>query len=340
MESSLAPRPPAPRSPADGLPAAALSADAPAAAPDPTFLADVLAGLSGDPKSLPCKYFYDETGSRLFTQITGVPEYYPTRTEAAIFAAETPRIARFIGPEAVLIEFGSGNSEKSRLLLDACRKHVGGLAAYVPQDISGPFLEQVAATLRGEYPGLPVLPVAGDFTQPVNLPKLPPHRRRVGFFPGSTIGNFAPPAAAAVLRTFRDAVGPGGGLILGADLAKDAATLEAAYDDAEGVTAAFNRNLLVRINRELDADFPTDRFAHEARWNPRRSRVEMHLVSDEARTVTVAGRRFAFRGGRVRAYGEQPQVHPRGPRRAGGRGRVHRRRRLDRPAGLVRRHGV
>ncbi len=265
--------------------------------PDPTFLADVLAGLSGEPKSLPCKYFYDDAGSRLFEQITALPEYYPTRTEAAIFAAEAERIARFIGPDAVLIEFGSGNSEKSRVLLDACRDAGAPLAAYVPLDISGPFLEGVAATLRTEYPGLPVLPVAGDFTQPVTLPALPPHRRRVGFFPGSTIGNFALPAAAAALRIFRKAIGTGGGLILGADLAKDAATLEAAYDDAAGVTAAFNRNLLVRINRELGADFPTDQFRHEARWDAAGSRVEMHLVTDAPRVVDVAGRRFEFAAG-------------------------------------------
>ncbi|MEM9703480.1 MAG: L-histidine N(alpha)-methyltransferase, partial [Planctomycetota bacterium] len=193
-----------------------------------------------------------------------------------------------------LIEFGSGNSEKSRVLLDACRQHVGGLSAYVPLDISGPFLETVAQTLRQEYPGLTVLPVAGDFTQPVELPALPPHRRRVGFFPGSTIGNFGPGAAAAVLRTFHDAIGVGGGLILGADLIKEAAVLEAAYDDAAGVTAAFNRNLLTRINRELDADFPVDSFQHESRWNARKSRIEMHLVSDAARSVTVAERRFDF----------------------------------------------
>ncbi|MFH5802522.1 L-histidine N(alpha)-methyltransferase [Alienimonas sp. DA493] len=276
-------------------PSAAPASDVPA--PERTFLADVLAGLSGEPKSLPCKYFYDETGSRLFEAITALPEYYPTRTEAAIFQNQAEPIARFVGPEAVLIEFGSGNSEKTRVLLDACRDHVGGLAAYVPQDISGPFLETVAGRLRAEYPDLPVLPVVGDFTQPVPLPELPPHRRRVGFFPGSTIGNFGPGAAAGVLRTFHDAVGPGGGLILGADLIKDAATLEAAYDDAAGVTAEFNRNLLTRINRELGADFPVDRFRHEARWNAKQSRVEMHLVADAALSATVAGRRFDFAAG-------------------------------------------
>ena len=261
------------------------------------FLADVLAGLSGQPKSLPCKYFYDAAGCRLFERITETPEYYPTRTEAAIFRDAAESIARFIGPDAALIEFGSGNSEKSRVLLDACGRFVGGLAAYVPQDISGPFLETVAGRLRDDYPGLPVLPVAGDFTKPVALPELPPHRRRAGFFPGSTIGNFGPGAAAAVLRNFREAVGPGGGLILGADLVKDAATLEAAYDDAAGVTAAFNRNLLARINRELGADFAVDRFRHEARWNAGESRVEMHLVADAPHAATVAGRRFEFAAG-------------------------------------------
>ena len=272
------------------------SADA-SGGPRAAFLADVLAGLSGEPKSLPCKYFYDETGSRLFERITALPEYYPTRTEAAIFRENAGEIARFIGPDAVLIEFGSGNSEKTRVLLDACGQFVGGLAAYVPQDISGPFLETVADRLRDEYPNLTVLPVAGDFTRPVPLPELPDHRRRVGFFPGSTIGNFGPGAAAAALRNFRDAVGPGGGLILGADLIKDAATLEAAYDDAAGVTAAFNRNLLVRINRELGGDFAVDRFRHESRWNAADSRVEMHLVTDTAQTATVSDRRFEFAAG-------------------------------------------
>ena len=279
------------------MPDARSDRSAPPGGPRAAFLADVLAGLSGEPKSLPCKYFYDESGSRLFERITALPEYYPTRTEAAIFRENAGEIARFIGPGAVLVEFGSGNSEKTRTLLDACGRHVGGLAAYVPQDISGPFLESVADRLRGEYPDLTVLPVVGDFTRPVPLPDLPAHRRRVGFFPGSTIGNFGPGVAAAVLRNFRDAVGPGGGLILGADLIKAPATLEAAYDDAAGVTAAFNRNLLVRINRELHGDFAVDRFRHESRWNPSHSRVEMHLVSEQAQTAAVAGRRFEFAAG-------------------------------------------
>ena len=256
---------------------------------DAAMAADALAGLSGTPKSLPCKYFYDERGSELFAQITRLPEYYPTRTEAAIFREHAAAMAAFVGRDAVLVEFGSGNSEKSRVLLDACLSSGNGLAAYVPQDISGPFLEGVAETLRAEYPGLPVLPVTGDFTRPIALPDLPPHAATVGFFPGSTIGNFTPRAAADVLRNFRETLGDGAKLILGVDLVKDAATLEAAYDDAAGVTAAFNRNLLTRLNRDAGADFDVDAFAHESRWNPAENRVEMHLVARSPQTVTVAG---------------------------------------------------
>ena len=256
----------------------------PARETDAAMAADALAGLSGTPKSLPCKYFYDETGSDLFAQITRLPEYYPTRTEAAIFREHAAAMAAFVGPNAVLVEFGSGNSEKTRVLLDACE-----LAAYVPQDISGPFLESVAETLRDEYPGLPVLPVTGDFTRPIRLPDLPPHAATVGFFPGSTIGNFGPDAAADVLRNFRETLGAGAKLILGVDLVKDAATLEAAYDDAAGVTAAFNRNLLARLNRDAGADFDPAAYAHESRWNAAESRVEMHLVAESPQTVTVAG---------------------------------------------------
>ena len=272
--------------PAADPPAASLS---PAPAVDPEMVADAVAGLSGTPKSLPCKYFYDERGSALFAEITRLPEYYPTRTEAAIFRARAGEIAAFLGENSVLVEFGSGNSEKTRVLLDACRDAGAPLAAYVPQDISGPFLAEVAAQLRAEYPGLPVLPVTGDFTKPVALPELPPHAAVAGFFPGSTIGNFGPPAAAAVLRNMRETLGPGCKLILGADLKKDAATLEAAYDDAAGVTAAFDRNLLTRLNRDAGADFDVDAYAHESRWNAAEGRVEMHLVADSPQTVTVGG---------------------------------------------------
>ena len=260
-----------------------------AAPHDAAMAADALAGLSGSPKSLPCKYFYDERGSELFAEITRLPEYYPTRTEAAIFRQHAAAMAEFIGPDAVLVEFGSGNSEKSRVLLDACGRVHGGLAAYVPQDISGPFLEGVAGTLRAEYPGLAVLPVAGDFTKPVRLPELPSHAATAGFFPGSTVGNFTPKAAGELLRNFRATLGGGAKLILGVDLIKDAATLEAAYDDAAGVTAAFNRNLLARLNRDAGADFDPAAYDHEARWNAGESRVEMHLVARAPQTVTVAG---------------------------------------------------
>ena len=261
----------------------------PAGSFDEAMAADALAGLSGDPKTLPCKYFYDERGSELFARITRLPEYYPTRTEAAIFREHAAAMAAFIGRDAALVEFGSGNSEKTRVLLDACRDAGAPLAAYVPQDISGPFLEGVAATLRQEYPGLAVLPVTGDFTRPIALPNLPPHAATVGFFPGSTIGNFEPAAAAEVLRNFKATLGDGAKLLLGVDLIKDAASLEAAYDDAAGVTAAFNRNLLARLNRDAGCDFDAEAYAHESRWNPGKRRVEMHLVARSAQTVTVAG---------------------------------------------------
>lgn len=258
----------------------------------PTPIAEAaLAGLSGRPKGLSPKWFYDARGSDLFEEITRLPEYYPTRTERAILETRLEEIAAHVPPGAVLVELGSGASVKTRLLLDGL-PHLSG---YVPIDISETFLMQTAARLRADYPHLAVTPVVADFMAPITLPDLG-GRPVVGFFPGSTLGNLAPDGAVALLsrlRAWRDH----GALILGVDLVKDAGTLEAAYDDAQGVTAAFNRNLLTRLNREADADFDLSAFRHKAVWNADAQRIEMHLESTRAQSVRVAGARIAFAAG-------------------------------------------
>lgn len=261
------------------------------------FLDDVLRGLAACPPSLPSKYFYDARGSALFDAITALDAYYPTRTEEAIMAAHTDEIAACVGAGGgegtVLIEYGSGSSVKTRRLLDA----LPALAAYVPIDISGEHLAHVAERLRAAYPRLPVLPLAADYTAPFHLPDLPLHRRRVVYFPGSTIGNYEPADARAILAQMARVAGPGGGLLIGADQRKDESVLLRAYDDEEGVTAAFNLNLLARINRELGADFDLSAWRHEARYDAAEGRIEMHLVAERAQTVRVAGRAFSFPAG-------------------------------------------
>jgi dimethylhistidine N-methyltransferase len=255
---------------------------------------EVWAGLAAPRKTLPCKWLYDARGSALFERICELPEYYPTRTELAILEAHAGEMAERLGPRCLLVEYGSGSSRKTRLLLDRLVEPAG----YVPIDISRSALAASAHALAEAYPGLEVLPVCADYAEPVELPRpRRPAERRAVFFPGSTIGNFTPPDAQRFLARMARVAGPGGGVLIGADLRKDPALLEAAYDDAAGVTAAFDRNLLVRINRELGADFPVERFQHRALWNEADGRVEMHLVSLDARTVTVAGRRFAFAAG-------------------------------------------
>ncbi len=262
--------------------------------PPNAFRADVLAGLSRPQKTLPAKYFYDAAGSALFDKITELPEYYPTRTELGILRRHAVSIAGCCGPRCLLVELGAGSLVKVRLLLDALESPAG----FVPVDVSGAHLAAAATELRRDYPRLTVTPVTADFTADFPLPATPTNpARRVAFFPGSTLGNFVPPEANALLRRIAALVGPGGGLVLGIDLRKDPAILERAYDDAAGVTAGFNLNLLTRLNRELAADFDLDTFAHVARYNPTKSRVEMHLRSRVAQTVTVAGERFAFRAG-------------------------------------------
>jgi dimethylhistidine N-methyltransferase len=260
---------------------------------DASFLDDVIAGLTARPKHLSPKYFYDEAGSRLFEAITALPEYYPTRCELAILREHAADVAGFFPPGAALIEFGSGSSRKARIVLDAAPN----IKAYVPVDISFEMLAQDANELRRDHPGLMVLPFAADFTAPFELPAAVAGMPRTGFFPGSTIGNFEPREAAALLRHVGKMLGPGAALIIAVDLIKDAGVLDAAYNDAAGVTAAFNLNLLSRINRELGADFDLGCFRHRAFYNRDRHRIEMHLVSAIRQTVRVAGRMFEFRAG-------------------------------------------
>jgi dimethylhistidine N-methyltransferase len=257
------------------------------------FAMDVLKGLRSTPKAIPPKYFYDATGSALFERITELPEYYLTRSEVSILKDNAAAIAKIIPPKAALVEFGSGSSRKTRILLGAAPT----LAAYVPVDICGEMLEQEAAQLRSEFPKLAVLPVQGDFTQPFELPADTAPLSRVGFFPGSTIGNFEPHEAAAFLRHAARVLGRNAILIVGIDLEKDPDVLNAAYNDSAGITEKFNLNLLVRMNRELDADFNLDTFEHHAFYNRERHRIEMHLASSKRQKVKVRGETIDFRAG-------------------------------------------
>ena len=256
---------------------------------DPQLRDEVLRGLLAERKTLPPKLVYDARGAELFERICELDEYYPTRTELAILRAHVDEIAALAGPRVALVEYGSGAGVKVRLLLDAFAAAGTTVGAYVPIDISREQLAAVATQLAAEYPGLPVQPVCADYTAPLRLPDQPQRARRIAFFPGSTIGNFHPTEAAAFLRRVRRTVGPDGALVLGVDRRKDAATLDAAYDDRAGVTAEFNLNLLARLNRELGADFDLARFRHRAFFASEPSRVEMHLESIESQTVHVAG---------------------------------------------------
>ncbi len=257
-------------------------------------LHDVIEGLAREPKELPCKWFYDARGSQLFEAICELEEYYPTRTELSIMERNVRSMVAQLGPRCALVEYGSGSSLKTRLLLGHLRSPV----AYVPVDISAPALADATVRLRRAFPTLPVLPVCADFTRPLALPVAElGAARRVVYFPGSTIGNFHKQDAVPFLREIARQCGPGGGLLIGIDLRKERRILERAYDDARGVTAAFNLNLLARANRELGADFRLDRFRHRARWDERQGRVEMHLVSTAEQEVEVAGRRFRLGDG-------------------------------------------
>jgi dimethylhistidine N-methyltransferase len=262
-------------------------------AEESAFARDVIAGLTARPKRLAPKYFYDEAGSQLFEEITRLPEYYPTRCELSILRERAGDIARLFQQQTALIEFGSGSTRKARILLEAAL----AIAAYVPVDISPEMLSQEAVELQRDFPKLKVLPVVADFTKPFGLPAEIAGLARAGFFPGSTIGNFEPHDAAAFLTHAARRIGPGGILIIGIDLVKDPAVLNAAYDDAAGVTAKFNLNLLTRINRELGADFDLAGFCHQAFYNTERRRVEMHLASRKRQKVRIAGRVIEFRAG-------------------------------------------
>lgn len=260
--------------------------------PTSAFARDVIEGLSKQPKQLPPKYFYDAEGSALFEQITGLPEYYPTRTELGILRQRAAEIGAMIPQGAALVEFGAGSTAKLRTLLSAC-----ALGAYVPVDISGDFLNAQAAALRLDFPELAIYPVTADFTAPFGLPHTVREMPKVGFFPGSTIGNFEPFEACGFLRSARKILGPGAMLLIGVDLEKDDRVLSAAYNDAAGVTAKFNLNVLARINRELGGDFDLAAFVHRAIYNRERHRIEMHLISRKAQTVHLLGRNISFRAG-------------------------------------------
>ncbi|MGE0340125.1 MAG: L-histidine N(alpha)-methyltransferase [Xanthobacteraceae bacterium] len=258
-----------------------------------SFYRDVVAGLSMSQKALPPKYFYDERGSQLFEAICKLPEYYPTRTETALLSRIAPDLVKSLSNCDHLIEYGSGASKKTRIVLDA----LTSLKTYVPMDISEEFLLGVAEVLNADYPSLDVVPLVGDFTGDVVLPREVRLGRKIGFFPGSTIGNLGPEGGRDFLRRARRTLGDDAAFLLGADLVKDEGVLRAAYNDRAGVTADFNLNLLSRINRELGADFDSCAFHHNAIWNAEESRIEMHLVSDKAQSVSVNGHSFRFRKG-------------------------------------------
>ena len=262
---------------------------------DPQTLAfrdDVLAGLSAPIPAIPARWLYDHRGSELFDEITRLPSYYPTRTETRLLKDIMAEVATRVRPASAVVEFGAGSATKTPLLLEAIRP-----AAYVPVDISGDYLEQSAADLQEQFPRLEVIPVVADFARPFSLPGGIDHLPKLGFFPGSTIGNFVPSSGTDLLRQFRNLLGQGAQLLIGLDRVKPVDRLIAAYDDPEGVTARFTLNILTRINRELDGDIPIDAFRHEARWNDILSRIEIHLVATRDVAFSVSGKRFAFAAG-------------------------------------------
>jgi dimethylhistidine N-methyltransferase len=257
------------------------------------FAMGVLEGLSRSHKTLPCRFFYDARGSELFEAITRLPEYYPTRTEAAILEEHAAAMADGVPDRGVLVEFGSGSSLKTEILLHQLPR----LKAYVMIDVSSAALHEARMRLAARFPFLEVQPIVADFSHRVTLPEHLAKHHKTGFFPGSTIGNLTPAEAVHLLRVFQDVLSPGGRLIVGVDLKKDARRLVRAYDDAAGVTAAFNLNLLGRINRELGGTFDLAAFRHKAVYNPREGRIEMHLESAKDQIAIVRGRRFRFRAG-------------------------------------------
>jgi dimethylhistidine N-methyltransferase len=260
----------------------------------PSFREDVLDGLARAQKAIPPKYFYDEQGSKLFEAICELPEYYPTRTEMAIMQRCIGEVVRLLGPDTQLVEFGSGAGVKTRLMIEHLEPSL-----YVPVEIAEGVLREACTDLVRRFPWLNINAVVADFARPLKLPEFVgvPIKRKAVYFPGSTIGNFTPEEAARFLANVREIVGSGGMLVIGVDLKKDKPTLDAAYDDAQGVTAAFNLNLLARINRELGGDFQLKRFRHKAFYDEASGRIEMHLESLYDQRVHVAGRRFDFKPG-------------------------------------------
>lgn len=263
------------------------------ASADDAFARDVIEGLSHPQKTLPCRYLYDARGSDLFEQITELPEYYPTRIETGILGTHARDMVDGMPDDGVVVEFGSGSSRKTELLLD----ELPDTAGYIAIDVSPSALKQAAVRLTQRYPSLDIRPVVGDFSNVVKFPSDLRPRPKVGFFPGSTIGNLVPAQATRLLARFRDMLMPRGKLVVGVDLKKDPDTLVRAYNDSAGVTAAFNLNLLDRINREIGPSFDLDAFTHDAVYNSREGRVEMHLVSTRDQKFDVLGRHFAMRAG-------------------------------------------
>ena len=276
---------------------------------DPQFRADVLRGLASTPKAVPARWLYDSRGSELFDDITRLPSYYPTRTETALLERIMPEVAERVGPGRAVVEFGAGSLTKTPILLKAIRPSL-----YVPIDIAGDYLRASAAELAGKLPGLAIHPVEANFVQPIELPAELQPLPRLGFFPGSTIGNFVPRSATDLLRHFRATLGDGALLLIGMDRVKPVERLVAAYDDPEGVTAAFNLNLLQRINRELDGTVPVEAFHHEARWNDILSRIEMHLVANQVVDFTVADQPFQLAAGESVHTENSHKYGPRGGR--------------------------
>ncbi|MEN3972443.1 L-histidine N(alpha)-methyltransferase [Sphingomicrobium sp. XHP0235] len=276
---------------------------------DPAFREDVLRGLREPQPAIPARWLYDRRGSELFDDITRLDEYYPTQRETQIMRDNAADIAAKVGTGGALIEFGAGSVTKTPLMIEALQPD-----HYVPIDISGDYLRDSAKKLETDYPGLAVDPVEADFTKPFDLPSAIDGLHRVGFFPGSTIGNFVPRSAADLLRTFRDILHADSQLLIGMDRIKDLDRLKAAYDDREGVTAAFDMNLITRINRELDGTIPEDAFHHEARWNEMLGRIEMHLVAGEAVDFSIAGETFHFDAGDTIHTENSHKYGPRGAR--------------------------
>jgi len=273
------------------------------------FRDDVLAGLSAPIPAVPARWLYDRRGSELFDEITRLPSYYPTRTETAIFHSIMDEIAARVPKGAAVVEFGAGSQTKTPILLEAIAP-----AAYIPVDISGDFLEYSAAELQERFPKVEVIPVVADFARPFSLPGGIEHLPKLGFFPGSTIGNFVPWSATDLLRQFRALLGPGSQLLIGMDRVKPIERLIAAYDDPEGVTAQFTLNLLTRINRELDGDIPVEAYRHDARWNDILSRIEIHLVATRDVAFTVSGESFSFAKGSSLHVENSHKYGPRGGR--------------------------